>query len=401
MSDKEKAISEIEGFFKTRVFLRDLEGILNNAPSTLIGVDNVSNKSLRDNGVETLRDLANLTPSNPPDIVQIPPNILVKWINIAILIKKSILGQIKEEKKVLMVGLDNVGKTSLLNVMKRNFSTLRDILPTKGVQRETLHFFGYPIISWDLGGQVQFRENWYFEKPELYFSEANLMIYVIDVQDRSRFGEAGGYLNRILDILENLGEKTPVLIALNKSDPDVINTPTWEENVKYIGDLINPILEQYGFTYDYSLTSIFQTETVIHMFSNALKKFSETSEIIRYIINDYGESINAQSLGLISTEGLIFGTYGRKENDRDILNDTAITLLTLDGFYKSKGLIPETSIIYELPNNNLVIRGERLFEYSSENIPVYLWVLSKQTEILGDRLEMIKKELFPLVKLFM
>jgi GTPase SAR1 family protein len=345
MSGKEKVLSEIEGFFKTRVFLRDLEGILNNAPSTLIGIDNVSNKSLRDNGIETLRDLSNLTPDNPPNIVQIPPNMLIKWINIALLVKKAILGQIKEEKKVIMVGLDNVGKTSLLNVMKRNFSTLRDILPTKGVQRETMHFFGYPIISWDLGGQVQFRENWYFEKPELYFSEANLMIYVIDVQDRDRFGEAGGYLNRILDILENLGEKTPVLIALNKSDPDVINTPTWEENVKYIGDLINPILEQYGFTYDYSLTSIFQTDTVIQMFSNALKKFSETSEIIRYIIDDYGASINAKALSLISTEGLVFGSYGKSEDEKDILNDTAITLLYLDGFYKSKDLVPEDTII--------------------------------------------------------
>ena len=409
MSNNERIISEIEGFFKTQTYLKDLGSILNNAPSSLIGIDNISNKSLINTGINTIGDLAELSLENPPFVANVPPSMLLKWINIAALIKKILSGQIgggegeggKKENKVIMVGLDNAGKTSLLQVMKGNFSTLKDILPTKGVQREQLSLFGFPIISWDLGGQVQFRENWYFEKPELYFTEISLMIYVIDVQDKSRFAESGAYLTRILEILQALGENRPILIVLNKSDPGVVGTPLWEANIKNIGESINPVLDSFGFTYDYAITSIYQTETVTQMFSTSLQKFSETSDIIQSIIDEYGTSFDAEALSLISTEGMIFATYSKNDADKEILNDTAVTLFTLEGFYKSKGLIPENTMIYELPNNNLILRGEKLFDYLSQNVPVFLWVLSKKTVILDERLELIKKELYPLVKLLM
>ena len=67
----------------------------------------------------------------------------------------------------------------------------------------------------------------------------------------------------------------------------------WEENINYIRDLFNPMLDKYGFSYDYAVTSIFQIDTVIQMFSDAIKKFSETSEIIKHIIVDFGISRKA------------------------------------------------------------------------------------------------------------
>ena len=98
---------------------------------------------------------------------------------------------------------------------------------------------------------------------------------------------------------------------------------------------------------------------------------------------------------------MIFATYSKNDVVKDILNDTAVTLFTLEGFYKSKGLIAENTIIYELPNNNLIIRGEKLFDYLTQNVPVFLWLLSKKTVVLDENLERIRKELFPLVKLLM
>lgn len=409
MSDKEVLLLEIEGFFKTKVYLQDLAGILDNPPSSLIGVDNISGKNLISNGINSIRDLSEIPEDKLHQIPQVPPTVLKKWIGIAKLISKVLAGKggggggpgEKGEKKVIMVGLDNAGKTSLLNVMKGNFSALQDILPTKGVQREQLSLFGFPIISWDLGGQVQFRENWYFEKPELYFTEASLMIYVIDIQDNSRFPESGAYLTHILEILRALGENIPILIVLNKSDPGVVGTPQWEENIKILGEAINPILDSFGFSYDYAMTSIYQTDTVTQMFSTSLQKFSATTEIIKSIINEYGTSFNAEALSLISTEGMIFASFSKNETSKDLLNDTAVTLFTLEGFYKSKGLFPENTMIYELPNNNLIIRGEKLFDYLKENVPVFLWLLSNKTVVLDDKIEQIKKELYPLVRLLM
>jgi len=407
MSNNDQIISQIADFFKTQTYIKDLGAVLDNPPSSLIGIDSISNKNLINNGINTIRDLAEIPIEKLHQVPQVPPNMLRKWIGIAQLIMKVLSGQTvgggeeKGQKKVLMVGLDNAGKTSLLQVMKGNFSTLKDILPTKGVQREQLSLFGFPIISWDLGGQVQFRENWYFEEPSLYWTLASLMIYVIDVQDNARFAESGAYLTRILEILKALGENIPILIVLNKSDPGVVGMPQWEANIKNIGELINPVLDSFGFSYDYAMTSIYQTETVTQMFSTSLQKFSETTDIIKSIIDEYGTTFDAEALSLISTEGMIFATYSKNDIVKEILNDTAVTLFTLEGFYKSKGLNPENSMIYELPNNNLIIRGEKLFDYQSQNVPVFLWILSQKNVILDDKLEQIKTELFPLVKLLM
>ena len=414
MSNNDRIVSQIADFFKTQTSLRDLGTVLDNPPSSLIGIDNISNKNLINNNISTIKDLAEISPDKLHTIPQVPPNMLRKWIGIAQLIQKVLTGQAvgggaaaaaaageNVEKKVIMVGLDNTGKKSLLQVMKGNFSTLKDILPTKGVQREQFSLFGVPIISWDLGGQVQFRENWYFDKPELFWTHSSLMIYVIDVQDKSRFAESGAYLTRILEILQALGETIPILIVLNKSDPGVIGTPLWEGNIQNIGELINPVLDSFGFSYDYAITSIYQTETVTQMFSTSLQKFSETTEIIKSIIDEYGTTFDVEALSLISTEGMIFATYSKNDVVKEILNDTAVTLFTLEGFYKSKGLIAENTIIYELPNNNLIIRGEKLFDYLTQNVPVFLWLLSKKTIKLDENLERIRKELFPLVKLLM
>ena len=81
--------------------------------------------------------------------------------------------------------------------------------------------FGYPIISWDLGGQVQYREKLYFNRPELFFTEADIMLYVVDSQDSDRIPEAANYFREVLKIFEELHEIPQVLIVLSKSDQDV------------------------------------------------------------------------------------------------------------------------------------------------------------------------------------
>lgn len=399
MSSSNNIISEIEGFFKTRVYLEDIEGILNYAPNTLVGIDNISNSKLESKNIKTIEDLAGLNEENPPEIAGILPKLLLKWIKLAKVIKRAILDQIRQEKKVLMVGLDNGGKTSLLNIIKNKF--MRDLMPTRGVKREKLDFFGFPIISWDLGGQVQFRENWYFKKPELYFSEANLMLYVVDIQDKNRFEESVEYFKKILAILEELEEKIPIVIVLNKSDPDIINTTSWESNISIVSDMFNEIIKQYELEYHFSITSIFQKETIIQMFSSAIKSISETSEIIEHILEDFANSVKARAVSLVSLEGLVFGTYTKTETEGIILNNTAVLLQTLEHFYHSKKLLPEPTILHGLPKNNMYFRGEKVLEYSVLKTPVYLWILSEGPDINLVKIELMKQELKPLVDLFL
>ena len=190
MTDKEN-MNRIKDFFKSSTIIsEELKEVLSYKPDTLIGVDKISGERLGSANIRSIGDLANLSPDNPPEIKELPMVILIKWIKIAKVLERVILDQVRKQKKLLLIGLDNGGKTSILAVVQDRFSIIKALLPTKGVQREKLDFFGYPIISWDLGGQVQYREKYYFNKPELFFTEVDLVLYVVDDQDDNSFYES-------------------------------------------------------------------------------------------------------------------------------------------------------------------------------------------------------------------
>ena len=393
-------IQKIKDFFKSNVVINELREVLNFAPDTLFGIDKVNAEKLKDSKIKTISDLANINIDDPPKI-DVLPQILIKWIKVARVLEKAVKEQLKAQKKLLLIGLDNGGKTSILAVLQDKFSIIKDLLPTRGVSREKLDFFGYPIISWDLGGQAQYREKLYFNKPELFFGEADLILYVIDIQDTARFEEAANYFSQVLDILLDLKEYPPILIILNKSDQDVRRTLTWQKSVDVIKSKFDGILDRHEkLKAEYCDASIFQKETIMQMFSNALMKVSETSEIIENILEDFSTQIEGRALSLISMDGLIFGSYFNIKTDEILVNNSALLLQTLSNFHNSLGLLREKSIALELPLNNLTIRGEKLFEYSELEIPVYLWLLSEKPEKLDEKLEFFRSQLLPLINLF-
>ena len=402
MSENSSKSVALKDFFKRNVLINELEEVLRFKPETLIGIDKISSEHLVDKGVKTIDDLANLSVSNLPEIKEILPNMLVKWVKIAQVIQKNIQEQLRRHKKILMIGLDAAGKTSILAVVQDKFSIIKSLLPTRGVKREKLDFFGYPVISWDLGGQVQYREKLYFNRPELFFTEADIMLYVVDSQDPDRLLESANYFREVLKVLKDLHEKPEVLIVLSKSDQDIRKTLQWQQNVTSVKNKFNSILDDYeDFTADYCDTTVFQRETIMQMFSIALKKVSDTSEIIEHILEEFTHQVEAKASSLVSMDGLIFGSYTSSDTDEMLVNNTALLLQTLSNFYNSIGLIRERSIRLDLPLNGFTIRGEKLFEYSELQIPVYLWMLSQNPELLEGKIDYFKEQLLPLINLFL
>ena len=137
------------------------------------------------------------------------------------------------------------------------------------------------------------------------------------------------------------------------------------------------------------------------MFSEALKLVSETSEIIENILEDFTSTIEGKASSLISMDGLIFGTYTSSDIDEALLNNTALIMLTLSNFHNSIGLTREPSMSLDFPLNGFTIRGEKLFEYSELKIPVYLWLLSENVDLLYEKIDYFKQQLLPLINLFL
>lgn len=123
--------------------------------------------------------------------------------------------------KILIMGLDNSGKTSILISLRKDANILSyfSLRPTKGVAIEK--FEGQNIVCWDLGGQKKYREE-YIKNLEKYVNKTDKIIFVIDVQDIKRYKLALEYLNKIVNNFQNMGSiSIDFSIFLHKYDPNL------------------------------------------------------------------------------------------------------------------------------------------------------------------------------------
>ena len=85
-----------------------------------------------------------------------------------------------EQFKALFVGLAGAGKTSIILTLRRQFSDLSDLKPTKGIERSEIDILGFKILTWDLGGQDIYRAE-YKKKEAVIFSETEILYYIVDM----------------------------------------------------------------------------------------------------------------------------------------------------------------------------------------------------------------------------
>ena len=89
----------------------------------------------------------------------------------------------KEEVRILMVGLDAAGKTTILYQLKLEEPVTT--IPTIGFNVETVEYKNISFTVWDIGGQDKIRSLW-----RLYYQETQGLIFVVDSSDRERVAEA-------------------------------------------------------------------------------------------------------------------------------------------------------------------------------------------------------------------
>jgi len=118
--------------------------------------------------------------------------------------------------KVLMVGLDNAGKTTILYNFQE-IGTKQDpqtTIPTVGFNVENIKIGNVTINVWDIGGQKKLRTLWPF-----YADGLAGLVYVIDIEDRDRWDIAVEELTKILEKdMSTSSKRYPVLILANKVD---------------------------------------------------------------------------------------------------------------------------------------------------------------------------------------
>ena len=113
------------------------------------------------------------------------------------------------ELRVLVLGLDNSGKTTALKQLANEDPT--HITPTQGFNIKTVETAGFKLNVWDIGGQKQIRPYW-----KNYFKNTDAIIYMVDSADRRRTDEAAEELESLLE--EDELDGVDLLVFANKQD---------------------------------------------------------------------------------------------------------------------------------------------------------------------------------------
>lgn len=114
-----------------------------------------------------------------------------------------------KEKRVLMLGLDAAGTTTML--YKYKLGEVVTTIPTVGFNVESVEYKNTSFTIWDVGGQDTIRPLW-----RHYYQNTESLIFVVDSSDRARLDEARQHLETVLSADELCN--VPLLILANKQD---------------------------------------------------------------------------------------------------------------------------------------------------------------------------------------
>ncbi|KAG8810508.1 hypothetical protein FRC18_004017 [Serendipita sp. 400] len=114
-----------------------------------------------------------------------------------------------KEVRILMLGLDAAGKTTILYKLK--LGEVVTTIPTIGFNVETVEYKRVSFTVWDVGGQHRIRPLW-----RHYYTNVGAVIYVVDSADTERIPEAREEMDNLLASDDLKG--VPVLVLANKQD---------------------------------------------------------------------------------------------------------------------------------------------------------------------------------------
>ena len=111
------------------------------------------------------------------------------------------------EMRILMVGLDAAGKTTILYKLK--LGEVVTPIPTIGFNVEEVSYKNISFHVWDVGGQDKIRQLW-----RHYYQNTQGLIFVVDSNDRERIDDAKEELHKMVND-EELKDAV-VLVYANK-----------------------------------------------------------------------------------------------------------------------------------------------------------------------------------------
>ena len=304
----------------------------------------------------------------------------------------------KEFIKVIISGLDNAGKTSILTALNKKYNFHKDIIslkPTIRVEYQATEFLKNRVLFWDLGGQEQYRRL-YQEKQDLYFAETDLLIHVIDIQDPERIETSLAYLDMILKNFKKHAMDVPLIITFHKFDPEFTGN---KQMIEQMEALREQILKLYpSFKILFQKTSIYDILSIVQLISNGLSVFDEKFFDLSELLEKYIKEFDSESLIVFEKNGIIISEYYSDTIDPkiyiELIESIKEHLFLLKRMQEESY---ETDYAFSSIGNELlsylhrvVINGESLFVSVVIKEKLKELLLEKFSEFMDELIELIK-----------
>ncbi|MHA1239349.1 MAG: ADP-ribosylation factor-like protein [Promethearchaeota archaeon] len=300
--------------------------------------------------------------------------------------------------KVIIAGLDNAGKTSILTALNKKYNFQNDIIsltPTIRVEYQATEFLRNRVLFWDMGGQVKFREL-YKKKQDLYFSDTDLLVYVIDIQDTQRIETSLTYLGMILTYFKKHKMDVPLIISFHKFDPEFIGN---EQMVEQIEVLREHLLKLYpSFRILFQQTSIYNIISIVQLISYGLSVFSKRFFELSELLEKYLKEFDSESLILFDKNGIIISEYYKEIVDPEIYVELIESIK--EHLFLLKRMLDEsyeTDYAFSSIGDDLLSYLHRI-EINNESIFVSVVIKEKLKELLLEKFSEFMLEVIELIE---
>jgi len=299
--------------------------------------------------------------------------------------------------KVIISGLDNAGKTSILTALNKKYNFQKEIIsltPTIRVEYQATEFLKNRVVFWDMGGQEKYRKL-YQEKQDLYFADTDLL-YIVDIQDPERNETSLAYLDMILKNFKKLKMDVPLIISFHKFDPEFTGN---EQMIEQIEVLRKYILKLYpSFKILFQQTSIYDIISIVQLISYGLSVFDEKFFDLSELLEKFLKEFDSESLILFDKNGIIVSEYYR-----DII-EPEIYVELIESIKEHLFLLKrmqeesyETDYAFSSIGDELLSYLHRI-EINNESIFVSVVIKEKLKELLLKKFSEFRPELIELIE---
>ena len=171
--------------------------------------------------------------------------------------------------------------------------------------------------------------------------------------------------SNIIESLKELDEYPPIVICLNKFDPDIKGSEEINRNVEIITSQIERKAEK--FFIKIFKTSIFDYWSLISAYSYGLSQLSPNRDFFKNRLKIFADNTDADALLLLNENGIILSSYSKKEIPSKVFEISAPHFQTLYKTFKEFKLLKKDYIIssgMKTDSKNIIFKKIQVDKYT-------------------------------------